>query len=61
MHPRLVGVGPSQPGLLHHILGVGRGAEQLGGNGEEQAAVGDERSVITASLDPAGQLELACG
>ena len=36
-------VGPPQPGLLHHILGVGGRAEHLVGDGEEQAAVSDER------------------
>ena len=38
-------IGPPQPGLLADVLGVGRRAEHLVGDGEEQAAVGDERVV----------------
>ena len=38
-----IDVGPPQPGLLHHVLGVDRRSEHLVGNGEEEAAVGDER------------------
>ncbi len=34
---------PPQPGFLHSVLGVGRRAEQLVGDGEQQAAVGEER------------------
>ena len=34
---------PPQPGLLEHVLRVGRRAEHLVGDGEEQVAVGDER------------------
>ncbi|MDH6192755.1 hypothetical protein M2168_005787 [Streptomyces sp. CZ24] len=34
---------PAQPGLLEHVLRVGRRAEQLVGDGEEQVPVGDER------------------
>jgi hypothetical protein len=45
MNLGLVDVGPPQPGFLHHVLGVGGRAEQLVGDGEEQAAVGDERVV----------------
>jgi hypothetical protein len=44
-HLGAVDVGPPQPGLLHHVLGVGGGPEHLVGDGEEQAAVGDERVV----------------
>ena len=36
-------VRPPQPGLLQDVLGVGRGIEHLVGDGEEQAAVLDER------------------
>jgi hypothetical protein len=39
---------PPQPGLLHDVLGVGGRAEHLAGDGEEQAAVGDERFVAHA-------------
>ncbi len=53
VRPRVAYVGPGrgtearppQPGLLHDVLGVGCGAEHLVGDGEEQAAVGDERVV----------------
>src|SRR5580658_878049 len=45
MNLRLVHASPPQPGLLYDILGVGRRAEHLVGNGEQQAAVGDERIV----------------
>ena len=44
-------VRPPQPGLLHDVLGVGRGAEHLVRDREEQAAVGDEgSSVMPATL-----------
>ena len=42
-HLRAVGAGPPQPGLLHHVLRVGRRPEHLVGDREQQAAVGDER------------------
>src|SRR5215203_4329446 len=44
-HLSAVDVGPPQPGLLDHVLGVGSRAEHLVGDGEQQAAVGDERVV----------------
>src|SRR5215211_407409 len=44
-HLGALDVGPPQPGLLDHVLGVGGRAEHLVGDGEEQAAVGDERVV----------------
>src|SRR5690606_23918396 len=40
--PVLAERGPPQPGLLHDVLGVGDRAEHLVGDGEQQAAVGDE-------------------
>ena len=42
-HLRLVDVGPPQPGLLQHVLRVGRRPEHLVGDREQQAAMGDER------------------
>src|SRR5215211_6747026 len=44
-HLGALDVGPPQPGLLDHVLCVGRGAEHLVDDGEQQAAVGDERVV----------------
>jgi hypothetical protein len=34
---------PPQPGLLQDVFGVGRRAEHLVGDGEQQVAVGNER------------------
>ena len=44
-HFGLIDIGPTQPGLLHDVLGVGRGTEHLVGDREEQATVRDERVV----------------
>src|ERR687898_2921710 len=44
-HLVAVDIGPPQPGLLDHVLGVGGRAEHLVSDGEQQAAVGDERVV----------------
>src|SRR5215203_7516527 len=54
-HLCAVDVGPPQPGLLDHVLGVSRRAEHLVGDGEEQAAVGEERvsSLMKRTLLPA--------
>src|SRR4029453_10125158 len=45
---------PPRPRLLHCVLGIGRRAEQLVGDGEEQAAVRNERVVGHASERGAG-------
>ena len=42
-HLRAVDAGPPQPGLLHHVLRIGRRAEHLVGDREQQAAMGGER------------------
>ncbi len=47
-HLLVVDVGPSQPRLLDDVFGVSGGAEHLVGDGEEQAAMGDER-ILDAS------------
>ena len=52
-HLGAVDVSPLQPGLLDHVLGIGGGAEHLVGDGEEQAAVGDERVVGHVVADTA--------
>ena len=43
VHLGLVDARPPQPRLLHDVLGVGRRAEHLVGDGEQQAAVAVER------------------
>ncbi len=42
-HLRVVDVGPPEPGLLQYVLGVGRRAEHLVGDREQEAAMDDER------------------
>jgi len=44
-HLGAVDAGPAQPGLLQHVLGIGRAAEHLVGDGEQQVAVDHERVV----------------
>jgi hypothetical protein len=56
----LVDAGPPEPGPLHDVLGVGRGAEHLVGNGEERAAVGDER-VSAHGVETTGLVGVASG
>src|SRR5918995_6119380 len=49
-HVRMVDVRPPQPRLLDDVLGVGRGAEHLVGDGEQQAAVARERVFVHADV-----------
>jgi hypothetical protein len=43
VHLRVVDICPPQPRLLEHVFCVGRRPEHLVGDGEQQAAMGDER------------------
>ncbi len=45
VHLGPVHIGPAQPGLLDDVLSIGRRAEHLVGDREEQASVRDERVV----------------
>src|SRR5207253_10418068 len=47
-HLVVVDGGPPQPRLLHHVLGVGGGAEHLVGDGEQKPAVPRERVIAHA-------------
>src|SRR5690606_9337046 len=49
-HRWLIHLRPPQPGLLHHVLGVRGRAEHLVRDGEQQAAVGQER-VVAHTVD----------
>ena len=60
-HLGVVDVRPPQPGLLDDVLGVGGRAEHLVGDGEEQAAVGDERVVGSCRRRAHGERRQAAG